>query len=84
MDFFLALFSRRKCLIYTAFGHEDYLRIAYRLKANGVRFRTRSHALHNDSGHHHFGFFSKNDYTQYDIYVTKEDEHKAHMAIHAK
>lgn len=83
VDFFLALFSRQKCLIYTAFGHEDYLRIAYQLKANGVRFRTRTHTLH-DHNSHHFGFFPKNDYTQYDIYVAKEDEYKAQMAIHAK
>lgn len=87
MNFFQALFSKYKCLIYTAFGHEEYLRIVYKLKAGDVRFRTKAHTLDqqiNHLGSPTFGFFPKKDYTQYDIYVAKEDEHKAQQVIHAK
>ena len=87
MSFFHVLFSKYKCLIYTAFGHEEYLRIVYKLKAGDVQFRTSAHTLDQQTNHlgsPSFGFFPKNDYTQYDIYVKKADEYKAQMAIHAK
>ncbi|GED69334.1 hypothetical protein BRE01_30360 [Brevibacillus reuszeri] len=85
MSFFHALFSKYKCLIYTAFGHEKYLQIVHKLRAAGVQFRTRTYSQEsNQLGSQTFGFFPRNDFTQYDIYVKKEDEHKALMAIHGK
>ncbi|MFS0554696.1 hypothetical protein [Brevibacillus sp. 179-C9.3 HS] len=84
MDFFLTLFSKYKCLIYTAIGHEEYLRVAYQLEAHGIRFRTRSHS----NAPRHFGcdmaMFPHEDRVQYDIYVAKEDEHRVHSAIHSR
>ncbi|MFP3392703.1 hypothetical protein [Brevibacillus sp. SIMBA_040] len=85
MSFFHALFSKYKCLIYTAFGHEKYLQIVHKLRAAGVQFRTRTYSQQgNQFGSPVFGLFPRNDFTQYDIYVKKDDEHKAQMAIHAK
>ncbi|WP_103106664.1 hypothetical protein [Brevibacillus reuszeri] len=85
MSLFQFFFSRYKCLVYTAFGHENYLRIVHKLAAGGVQFRTRSYSQQgNQFGSPALGFFPRNDFTQYDIYVKKADEHKAQMAIHTK
>ncbi|MED1724805.1 hypothetical protein [Brevibacillus parabrevis] len=85
MDFFLTLFSKYKCLVYTAFGHERYLQIVHKLSAHGVKFRTRSYSYgQSHLGADGAGMFPREDRTQYDIYVKKEDEHTAHMAIHSK
>lgn len=83
MSLFQLLFSRHKSLIYTAIGSPEYIRVVYKLEAAGVSFRTRAYHDHQQ----HSGSFSipsKKDYTQYDIYVAKEDEHKAQVAIHAR
>ncbi|MED1796774.1 hypothetical protein P4V54_29405 [Brevibacillus nitrificans] len=82
MSLFHFLFSRHKSLIYTALGSQDYFRVSNKLQEAGVSFRTRTHQ---DPRHHAgtFGFFTR-DFTQYDIYVSKADEHKAQMAIHCK
>ncbi|TQK62626.1 hypothetical protein FB479_105410 [Brevibacillus sp. AG162] len=85
MDFFLTLFSKYKCLIHTAFGHEEYIRVAYKLNAHGIHFRTRSHShtLRHLGGD--MGMMPRaEDRTQYDIYVAREDEHQAHVAIHSR
>ncbi|GAB1531580.1 MULTISPECIES: hypothetical protein [Brevibacillus] len=85
MDFFLTLFSKYKCLIHTTFGHEGYIHVVNKLSAHGIRFRTRihSHAVR------HLGVDmgmlpQEQDHKQYDIYVAKEDEHQAHLAIHSR
>ncbi|MGK5507016.1 hypothetical protein [Brevibacillus formosus] len=85
MNFFLTLFSRYKCLIHTAFGHQEYVRAAYKLEARGIRFRTRihSHALRHLGGDMEM-LPQEEDHKQYDIYVAKEDEHQAHLAIHSR
>lgn len=80
MGLFRSLFSKYKLLVYTAFGHEEYFRIAARLDAHGVRFRTEGH----DNSHRGMGFSPRVNNPQYDIYVAKEDEHKAIAAIHGK
>lgn len=84
MNFFLTLFSKYKCLIYTAFGHEQYLQIVHKLSAHGVRFRTRSHSYGSNYFGDSAGMFPRDNRTQYDIYVKKEDVAKAHQAIHAR
>ncbi|CAM3316059.1 MULTISPECIES: hypothetical protein [Brevibacillus] len=78
MSLFARFFSSHKCLIYTAMGSEAYFRVAYRLKAAGVSFRTRTIS---DYGGHNREFFPLTDHIQYDIYVKAEDEHKALSAI---
>ncbi|MGZ0050528.1 hypothetical protein [Brevibacillus gelatini] len=82
MNFFLTLFSKYKCLVYTAFGHEQYLQVVHRLSAHGVPFRTRSHLYANRFLSDSAGMFPREDRTQYDIYVKKEDEARAYQAIH--
>ncbi|WP_242466742.1 hypothetical protein [Brevibacillus brevis] len=85
MDFFLTLFSKYKCLIHTAFGHEGYIRVVNKLSAHGIRFRTRihSHAVRHLGGD--MGMLpQEQDHKQYDVYVAKEDEHQAHLAIHSR
>lgn len=80
MSLFQFLFSRHKCLIYTAMGSQDYFRVAYKLEAAGVSFRTKTF----DNMRHFQSYFPREDNTQYDIYVAKEDEHNAQIAIHSK
>ncbi|WP_232322282.1 hypothetical protein [Brevibacillus parabrevis] len=76
MNFFLTLFSKYKCLVYTAFGHERYLQIAHKLSAHAVKFRTRSYSYgQSHLGADSAGMFPREDRIQYDIYVKKEDEH---------
>ncbi|MED4781642.1 hypothetical protein [Brevibacillus choshinensis] len=53
--------------------------MAYKLEAAGVSFRTKTF----DNMRHFQSHFPREDNTQYDIYVTKEDEHKAQIAIHS-
>lgn len=71
------LFSRHRCLIYTAFGHEQYAKIVGKLQTHGVPYRTRMWFTNSSNSSWEFV-----DYTQYDIYVKKEDEYKAQQAIH--
>jgi hypothetical protein len=68
-------FSNRNWkLIYTAFGDDNYFKIVSKLNEDGVKYRTeipgnlRTPRTYNDN-------------TQYDIYVKKEDEHKAAHAM---
>ncbi|PSK20194.1 hypothetical protein C7R94_04865 [Brevibacillus sp. NRRL NRS-603] len=77
-------FSKCKCLIHTAFGHEEYIRVANKLSSHGIRFRTRihSHALRHLGGD--MEMLPQEDHKQYDIYVARKDEHQAHSAIHAR
>lgn len=75
---FLKSLFKKKVLIYTAFGNEDYFRIAGKLRNNGVKFETRTPNTFRSS---------KNDFYiethQYDIYVNEEDEHNAVRVIHS-
>ncbi|ASJ55313.1 hypothetical protein BP422_18235 [Brevibacillus formosus] len=85
MDFFLTILSKYKCLIHTAFGHEEYIRVANKLSSHGIRFRTR---IHSHAPRHLGGDMEmlpqEEDHKQYDIYVARKDEHQAHSAIHAQ
>ena len=77
MGLFRMLFSKHKCLIYTAFGNDDYYKVAGKLSVDGVSYETVS--IRNSNRNQ---YFSNNDLTQYDIYVKEEDKHKAELAIH--
>jgi len=72
------LFSKHRCLVYTAFGHGQYSKIVGKLQSHGVSYRSKIwfSSSSNSWGH--------TDNTQYDIYVKKEDENKAQKAIHDK
>lgn len=75
-----SLFSKYKCLVYTAFGSENYLKIANRLSASGIKYKTRTY----NNSYHSSQYFGRIDNTQYDFYVMYEDEQKAQHAIHGR
>ena len=77
MGLFRMLFSKHKCLIYTAFGNDDYYKVVGKLSVGGVSYETVS--IRNSNSNQ---YFSGNDNTQYDIYVKEEEKHKAQQAIH--
>ena len=77
MGLFRMLFSKHKCLVYSAFGNDDYYKVVGKLSGGGVSYETVS--IRNSNSNQ---YFSKNDNTQYDIYVKEEDKHKAELAMH--
>jgi hypothetical protein len=68
---------KKKVNIYTAIGHNDYLRIANKLVNHGIKYSTKSpvDARTRD-------YFHRNQV--YDIYVAEEDEQKAVETINSK
>lgn len=78
MGLFRMLFSDYKCLVYTAFGNEQYYKVINNLIKNGVSYETVT--IRNPNVNQYFA--RNNDLTQYDFYVKEEDKHKAQQAIH--
>jgi len=70
-------FNRKWQLFYTAFGHDDYFMIIAKLKAAGIKYKSKTPV--NFRGDTRF-----KDDTQYDIFVKKEEEHRAQAAIHKR
>ncbi|GEN34093.1 MULTISPECIES: hypothetical protein [Aneurinibacillus] len=69
-----------RCLVYTAFNNNDYFKATSRLRAAGIKYDIK---IRLNSGYPSpSGYSTSHDYTQYDIYVKKEEEHKAQRAIH--
>jgi hypothetical protein len=81
MSLFARFFSSHKCLVYTAMGSQAYYRVVYRLKAEGISFRTK---VTSDYHGHNRESFPLVENVLYDIYVKKVDEHKALTAIFAQ
>ncbi|WP_025028921.1 hypothetical protein [Caldalkalibacillus mannanilyticus] len=69
------LVNRKRELIYTAFGYEEYMRIRAKLDKYGISTKTTSPM---GLGNRTNPF--KNT-TQYDIYISKNDKHKAIKAL---
>ena len=67
-------FNRKWLLFYTAFGYDQYFMIIAKLNAAGVKYKTKSPV--STRGDERF-----KDQTQYDIFVIKDEEHKAHAAL---
>lgn len=69
------LSNRKWTLIYTAYGSENYFGVIEKLKTAGVHFKSKSpiNLRSNET--------RSKDYTQYDIYVKKEEEHLAYEAL---
>jgi len=74
------MFFTKRTLIHTAFGNEKYLKIASKLAAAGIDYKTKSINHNHFTGGHSISAMDKS--IQYDIYVKKEDEYKAYQAIH--
>jgi hypothetical protein len=70
------LINRKWRLIYTAFGYEKYFCIVSALKTEGIKFKTNTPigGIRNRE-------FINHDFTQYDIYVKKEEEQRAINAL---
>ncbi len=71
--YFKIRFKKHWALVYTAFGDEEYFKTIERLDRQGIKYRTITSPTVNNNNR---GMMS-NQYKQYDIYVKKEDEHKA-------
>lgn len=69
--------NRNWKLIYTTFGNEEYFKIISKLKDAGIKYKVVTPFRGMDTRNVRFI-----DNTQYDIYVKKEDEHKAIGAFH--
>jgi len=69
------LINRKRELIYTAFGYEEYIKIKAKLDKYGILTKTTSPMGLGDRTNPF-----KNT-TQYDIYVNQKDKHKASKAI---
>lgn len=70
------LSNRNWQLIYSAYGNEEYFTIIAKLRAQGIKYKIKSPFRGFDNRIDRF-----KDYTQYDIYVKKDEEHKAVKAI---
>jgi flagellar biosynthesis/type III secretory pathway M-ring protein FliF/YscJ len=73
---FRLVFNRKWKLLYTAFGYEKYFRVVSALKDDGIKYKTKTPmgAIRNRE-------LINNDFTQYDIYVKKDEEEKAVGAL---
>jgi hypothetical protein len=71
-----AISNRNWKLIYSTYGHEEYYKVIGKLKSEGVKFKAET--PHRGYDHRIDRFM---DNTQYDIYVKKEDESLAYMAL---
>jgi hypothetical protein len=71
-----SLRNRHWSLIWTAFGYEAYFKVMAKLKSEGItcKVETPDRGLSNRTDRF-------KDNTQYDIYVKKEEEHKAIAAL---
>lgn len=78
MGLFRLLFSKYRCLVYTAFEIDKYFGVVNKLKEFGVSYQTD---IKRDTNTNR-GIGPK-DNTQYDIYVKEQDVHKAQQAIHS-
>jgi hypothetical protein len=63
--------------IYSTYGNEEYFKIIAKLKEEGIKYKVETPFR---------GFNSRNerfkDDTQYNIYVKKDEEHKAVKVLH--
>ncbi|MET1180236.1 hypothetical protein ABG775_20065 [Peribacillus simplex] len=71
------IFYKYWTCIYTAFGNENYFKVVAKLEREGIRFKTKTPMnLGSDNFQH------RHENTQYDVFVKKEQEHIAQMAVH--
>lgn len=73
------LFKSDYTLIYTAIGDEDCMKIVGKLNDDRIPYKTKSGGIYADIKRRDSSFGAK--LSQYDIYVKKDFEYKARMAI---
>lgn len=69
--------ERNWILIQSVIGHDNYFKIVSKLQGNGVKYMTK---ISPDLSDGQVG----NQFPQYDIYVKRDDEHKAYQAINIR
>ena len=78
ITFFRTVINSKWRLIYTAFGNDQYFTVIAKLQSAGIKYKVVMPFS---------GMDTRNirvlDNTQYDIYVKKEDEHKAITKINS-
>jgi hypothetical protein len=79
MNIFMFLFSKHKRLVFTSFNPSEYYDAVNKLIIHGVSYRSRITS-------HDRGTMSsnRNDSTQYDIFVKKDEEYLAEKAINSR
>lgn len=80
------LFLKRKHLVYTTFGNESYYLASSRLSGAGIQYDAKLKLTANVYGtsSHAADQFVRNsivDTTQYDFFVSKEDQYRAEQAL---
>jgi hypothetical protein len=76
MNIFMFLFSKHKRLVFTSFNPSEYYDAVNKLISHGVSYHSR--ITSHDRG------TNRNDSTQYDIYVKKDEEYLAEKAINSR
>jgi hypothetical protein len=76
MNIIMFLFSKHRRLVFTAFDLSEYYDAVNKLKNHGVSYRSRITSY--DKG------TNRNDNSQYDIYVKKDEEYLAEKAINSR
>ncbi|WP_082233087.1 hypothetical protein [Halobacillus massiliensis] len=70
--------SRKKTLVYVTFSMKEYYKIAAKLKAGSIKYRTATTANMSSSPGGPYSDYG----SEYKVYVQKEDKDKALEAIH--
>jgi hypothetical protein len=78
INIFMFLFSKHRHLLFTTFNVLEYYKMVDKLKSNGLSYRTRITSL--DTGD--IGS-SRDDLSQYDILIKKQDKHIASKIINS-
>jgi hypothetical protein len=79
LNIIMFLFSKHRRLVFTAFNQSEYYEAVNKLKSHGVSYRSR--ITSHDTG---TVGSNRNDNSQYDIYVKKDEEYLAGMAINSR
>jgi precorrin-6B methylase 2 len=78
MNIIMFLFSKHRRLVFTAFNQSKYYDAINKLKSHGISYRSR--ITSHDTGTVGSG---RNDNSQYDIYVKKDEVYLAEKAINS-
>jgi hypothetical protein len=78
MNIIRFFFSKYRYLLFTSFNISEYYNAVNKLKQHGVSYRSRITSY--DTGTR---YSNRNDNSQYDIFVKKDDQHLAEKALNS-
>lgn len=73
------IFRNNDVLLYTAIGDDDCMKVVGKLNDARIIYKSKSRGIYAGSGKRSMGFDTK--LSQYDIYVNRDDEYKARLAL---